>query len=94
MKRTIKITYNSGDEALYTAKTPEFVKWEKETNKTILDMNEKSGLWDLMFLAYHAYKREAGGKPVKSFDNWVETVSEFDVVKDGDADPKVIQQEA
>ena len=94
MQRIIKITYNSGEEAIYTAKTPEFVKWERETNKTILDMHEKSGLWDLMFLAYHAYKREAGGKPVKSFDNWIETVSEFDTIKDGDVDPKATQQEA
>jgi hypothetical protein len=48
-------------------------------------------MWDLMFLAYNAHKREAAGKPVKGFDVWMETISDVIV---GDADPKVIQQEA
>jgi hypothetical protein len=51
------------------------------------------GLWDLMFLAYHAHKRESAGKPVKLFDAWIETVADFDTVV-GDADPKATQQEA
>jgi hypothetical protein len=49
------------------------------------------GISDLMFLAYHAHKREAGGKPVKSYDNWCETVADVIV---GDALPKATQQEA
>ena len=93
MKLPITIEYNSGEQATYTAQTPEFCKWEKETNKTILDMQKNMGLWDLMFLAYHAYKREAGGKPVKPLDVWIETVSDFNT-ETGDADPKATQQEA
>ncbi len=30
-----------------------------------------------MFLAYNAYKRESAGKPVKSFDIWMETVADI-----------------
>lgn len=90
MKKIITITYNSGEQATYTAQTPEFCKWEKETNKTILDMQKNMGLWDLMFLAYHAHKREAGGKPVKPLDAWIETVSDFNT-EVGDADPKATQ---
>ena len=93
MKRIITITYNSGEQATYTAQTPEFCKWERETKKTIQDMQKNMGLWDLMFLAYHAHKREAAGKPVKLFDAWIETVADFDTVV-GDADPKATQQEA
>jgi hypothetical protein len=48
------------------------------------------GISDLMFLAYHAHKREAAGKPVKAFDVWCETVADVIV---GDVNPKVIQQE-
>jgi hypothetical protein len=44
-----------------------------------------------MFLSYNAHKRESAGKPVKPFEAWMETVSDVIV---GDADPKVIQQEA
>jgi hypothetical protein len=49
------------------------------------------GISDLMFLAYHAHKREAAGKPVKSYEVWSETVADVIV---GDANPKAIQQEA
>jgi len=50
------------------------------------------GVWDLMFLAYHAHKRELGAtKPIKPMDIWMETVADVIV---GDADPKATQQEA
>jgi len=45
----------------------------------------------LVFLAYHAMKREAGGKPVKPIEVWTETISE---VTAGEADPKVTPSEA
>jgi hypothetical protein len=40
-----------------------------------------------MFLAYHASKREAAGKPVKPFEVWCETV--IDVNMGDTANPKV-----
>jgi len=49
------------------------------------------GISDLMFLAYHAHKREAAGKAVKPFETWCETVTDVIV---GDANPKATQQEA
>jgi hypothetical protein len=33
---------------------------------------------DLAFLAYHAIKREAAGKPSLPFDTWIETVADID----------------
>jgi hypothetical protein len=58
----------------------------------ISQASEKLGMWDLMFLAYNAHKREAAGsKPVKPFEAWMETISDVIV---GDADPKVTKQEA
>jgi hypothetical protein len=91
MKLAITIEYNSGEQATYYAQPPEWAKWEKSTGNTISQAKDKLGMWDLMFLAYNALKREAAGKPVKSFEVWMETVADVIV---GDADPKAIQQEA
>ena len=91
MKLPITIEYSSGEQATYIAQPPEWAKWEKQTGNTIGQAQDKMGISDLMFLAYHAHKREAGGKPVKPYDAWMETVTDVIV---GDADPKAIQQEA
>ena len=91
MKLPITIEYNSGEQATYTAQPPEWAKWEKATGHTISKANDNMGIWELMFLAYHAHKREAAGKPVKSFEIWQETVADVIV---GDNDPKATSQEA
>ena len=91
MKLPITIEYNSGEAVTYVAAPPEWVKWEKSTGHIISQAQEKIGLSDLMFLAYHAMKRESAGKPVKTFEIWCETVSNVLV---GDTDPKVTESEA
>lgn len=91
MKLPITITYNSGDEATYIAQPPEWAKWEKTTSKTIASVVNGIGVWDLLFLAYNAKKRESAGKPIKSFEVWMETVAD---VSAGEADPKATQPEA
>ena len=91
MKLPITIEYSSGAQATYTAQPPEWLKWEKMTGHTISQAQEKMGISDLMFLAYHAHKREAAGKAVKPFETWCETVTDVIV---GDANPKATQQEA
>jgi len=88
MKLPITIEYSSGDQATYIAQPPEWAKWEKQTGNTIGQAQDKMGISDLMFLAYHAHKREAGGKPVKPYDAWMETVTDVIV---GDANPKATQ---
>ncbi len=91
MKLPITIEYNSGEQVTYVAQPPEWAKWEKQTGNIIGQAQDKMGISDLMFLAYHAHKREAAGKPVKPYDAWCETVTDVIV---GDANPKAIQQEA
>ncbi len=91
MKLPITIEYNSGETATYTAQPPEWAKWEKATGHTISKAQEVIGIWDLMFLAYNAYKRENAGKPVKSYEIWSETVAD---VRAGEDDPKVTSAEA
>jgi len=91
MKLPITIEYNNGETATFVAAPPEWVKWEKSTGNTISQAQDKIGISDLVFLAYHAMKREAGGKPVKPLDIWTETISEVTV---GEANPKVTPSEA
>lgn len=88
MKLAITITYNSGEEATYVAQPPEWAKWEQKTSNIISQASEKIGVSDLMFLAYHAHKREAAGKAVKPYEVWMETVADIQV---GDVNPKAIQ---
>jgi hypothetical protein len=91
MKLPITIEYNSGESETYSAQPPEFVKWEQKTGFTIQQIQEKLGLSDLLFLAYHAMKRESAGKPVKPLEVWMETVID---VTTGDDSPKVTSAEA
>jgi hypothetical protein len=91
MKLPITIEYMSGESATYTAQPPEWAKWEQKTSLTISQAQEKIGISDLLFLAWHAMKREAGGKPVKGYEVWCETVADVQV---GDNDPKAIEPEA
>ena len=91
MKLPILIEFNSGEKATFVAQPPEWAKWEKATGNTIGKAQDSIGIWDLMFLAYNAMKREAGGKPIKNFEVWMETVAEVTVL---DANPKVSSQEA
>jgi hypothetical protein len=91
MKLPITIEYQDGVQATYVAAPPEWVKWEKNTGKTISQAQSNIGISDLVFLAYYAMKREAGGKPVKPIEVWTETIAEVIV---GDEDPKATQSEA
>lgn len=88
MQKTITIEYMSGDKAEITAYPPDFARWEKETGKS---SGQISGLWDILFVAYCAYKRQNAGKAVKPFDIWMDSVADVSV---GDDDPKAIQGEA
>lgn len=90
MKLPITIEYNDGEVATYYAAPPEWAKWEKSTGKVVSKLDEGIGMYDLLFLAYHALKRESAGKPVKSFEVWMETVSD---VTAGANDPKATNAE-
>jgi predicted RNase H-like HicB family nuclease len=90
MKLPITIEYNSGEQATYVAAPPEWAKWEMKFGKTITEARNNVGISDLLFLAYNAMKREAAGKPVKSYEIWMETVSDVTV---GDDNPKAIQSD-
>ena len=92
MKLPITIEYTTGISETYTAQPPEWARWEKMSGNIISQAQEKIGISDLMYLAYHAMKRESAGKPVKSFEIWSESVAEITV---GDEiAPKVTNPEA
>ena len=79
MKLPITIEYTTGISETYTAQQPEWAKWETKTGFIISQAQDKIGIGDLMFLAYHAMKRESAGKPIKSFEIWSESVAEITV---------------
>lgn len=87
MQQDIKITYTSGEEITYHVYPPDYAKWERATSKSIQDF---SGMYDLLFVAHSAYKREAGGKTVKTLDIWMESVIDLEVGADS---PKAISEE-
>ena len=91
MKLNITVTTQAGETNTYVASPPEWAKWEVKTGYTIGQAQDKIGIADLMFLGWNAMKREAGGKPVKPYEAWCETIADITV---GEADPKVISQEA
>jgi hypothetical protein len=88
MQKDITIKYTDGSETTYTVRPPDYARWEMTTKKVI---SQFSGVWDILFVAHSAMKRDAGGKPTKSLDIWMESVADFEV---GESDPKVIQEEA
>jgi hypothetical protein len=91
MKLPITIEYSNGELATYIAQPPEWAKWELKTGNIISQAQEKIGISDLMFLAYHAMKRNTIGKPVKPFEAWCEGVADIQV---GEDSPKVSSGEA
>lgn len=91
MRLPITIEYMSGESATYTAQPPEWARWEKLTGNTISQAQEKIGISDLLFLAWNAMKREAGGKLVKGYEVWCETVADVTV---GEVAPKATPPEA
>lgn len=90
MKLPITIQYQNGEEATFTAAPPEWMKWERSSGHTISQAQDKIGVADLLFLAYHAMKREAAGKTVKPFEAWAEGVADITV---GDTSPKATTSE-
>jgi hypothetical protein len=91
MRTQITIEYSSGESATYVAAPPEWAKWESKTGFSIQQASEKIGISDLLFLAYHAMKREAAGKPVKPYEAWCDTVAD---VQTGETEsPKVTPSE-
>ena len=91
MKLPITIEYTAGNQETYTAQPPEWAQWEKLTGNIISQAQEKIGISDLLFLAYHAMKRESAGKPVKPYEIWCDTVVEVSV---NQSDPKATDPEA
>jgi hypothetical protein len=88
MQQNITIKYNDGSEQTYQVRPPDYARWEMTSKKVI---SQFGGMYDILFVAHSAMKRDAGGKPVKPLDIWMETVADVEV---GDADPKAILEEA
>ena len=87
MQQAITIKYQDGSETTYTVRPPDYARWEMTTKKVI---SQFGGMWDILYVAHLAYKRDAGSKTTKPFEVWMESVSDVQV---GDDDPKVMSEE-
>lgn len=87
MQQAITIKYADGSETEYTVRPPDYARWEMTTKKVI---SQFGGMWDILYVAHLAYKRDAGTKATKPFDAWMESVSDVQV---GDGDPKAMSAE-
>jgi len=65
MQQNITIKYNDGSEDTYLVRPPDYAKWEMTTKKVISNFG---GMWDILFVAHSAMKRDAGGKPTKPLE--------------------------
>jgi hypothetical protein len=88
MQQLITIKYNDGSEEQYQVRPPDYARWEMASKKVI---SQFGGMWDILFVAHSAMKREAVGKPSKPLEIWMETVADVEVGTDS---PKAIQEEA
>ena len=88
MQQQITIKYNDGSEEQYQVRPPDYARWEMASKKVI---SQFGGMWDILFVAHSAMKREAVGKPSKPLEIWMETVADVEVGTDS---PKAIQEEA
>ena len=88
MQQQITIKYIDGSEASYMVRPPDYARWEMTTKKVI---SQFGGMWDILYVSHLAMKRDAGNKPTKPFEVWMESLSD---VEEGETDPKVIPAEA
>ena len=88
MQQNITIQYQDGSQTTYTVRPPDYARWEMTTKKVI---SQFGGMWDILYVAHLAYKRDAGIKATKPFEAWMESVSDVEV---GNDDPKAINEEA
>jgi hypothetical protein len=88
VQQNITIKYIDGSEETFMVRPPDYARWEMATKKVI---SQFGGMYDILFVAHNAMKREAGGKPTKPLEIWMESVLDIEV---GAEDPKVTPGEA
>lgn len=88
MQQSVKIEYVDGSSDTFVVRPPDYARWEMATKKVI---SQFGGMWDILFVAHSAMKREAGGKPTKVLEIWMESITDIEL---GDDNPKVILEGA
>ena len=87
LKLKITIEYNSGESQSIVTNPVDWAKLEKAVGKSVTEIGEKIAVWDILFLAHQAIKRTSAPKPTKVFEQWLDTVADFEIEKDT-TDPK------
>jgi hypothetical protein len=83
MKINLQVQFEDGNSKEIVANAADLVAFETEFNISIARLGAESKLSHLMFLAWHAAKRQK--MTDKPFEEWLDGV---DSIGDSDADPK------
>lgn len=83
MKINLQVQFEDGTSKEITANAADLVAFEDKFNISIARLGAESKLSHLMFLAWHASKRQK--MTDKPFEAWLETVEN---IGDSDEDPK------
>lgn len=83
MKLSFDVTLATGEELKIQAGVADFIAWERKTKKRISDLQDGAGMEDMVFLAWHAQKRQNPKTP--EFDVWIESIDTLEAVNE---DPK------
>lgn len=83
MKINLQVQFEDGTSQEITANASDLVAFEDKFNVSIARLGTESKLSHLMFLAWHASKRQK--KTDKSFEEWLDGIES---IGDSDEDPK------
>lgn len=75
MKIEIGVTYDDGTKAVAECGPSDYVKFERQFDKSTFDLGADARLEHFLFLAYTALRRK--GQAGDDFDDWCDTVAEL-----------------
>ena len=78
MRLNFKVTYADGSAAGSTASVADQVAFEREFDKSIVELAQNPRVSDMVWLAWHGLRRKNAGTP--DFDEWVNTVDSVEMI--------------
>jgi hypothetical protein len=81
MKIGLTVQYLAGESKKVNAQFADFIAFEREQNRSVVNFQTELKLTDLAWLAWHSEKRTKN--TALDFDKWIETVDSVEVGGDG-----------
>lgn len=78
MRLNFRIIYADGSAAVATASVADQVAFEREFDKSIVELAQAPKVGDMCWLAWHGLRRKNAG--TAEFDEWINTVDAVEMV--------------